>query len=40
MKKMTLFFGLVLLLGLPALSGHGEEPLKAEPLMQRKLKHA
>jgi cytochrome c556 len=40
MKKMNLLFGLVLLLGLPALSGHGEEPRMAEPLMQRKLKHA
>jgi len=40
MKKMTLLLGIVLLLGLPVLSGHGEEPRKAEPLMQRKLKHA
>jgi cytochrome c556 len=40
MKKSILLVGLVLLIALPTLSGHGEEPQKAEPLMQRKLKHA
>jgi len=40
MNKMTIFFSLALLLGVPVLSGHGTEPKKAEPLMQRKLKHA
>jgi cytochrome c556 len=40
MKKKTLLVGFVLFLGLPVLSGHSEEPRKAEPLMQRKLKHA
>src|SRR5436309_2442129 len=40
MKKTILLVGLVLLLGLSALSGHGQELRKAEPLMQRKLKHA
>jgi len=40
MKKTTILFGVLLLLCVPALSGHGEEPKKGEPLMQRKLKHA
>jgi cytochrome c556 len=40
MKKTTLLFGALLLAGVPVMSGHGEEPKRAEPLMQRKLKHA
>jgi len=40
MKKFAIVFSLALLLGVPLLSGHGTEPLKGEPLMQRKLKHA
>jgi len=40
MKKTTVLFGVLLFLAAPALSGHGAEPKKAEPLMQRKLKHA
>jgi len=40
MKKTTVLFGVLLLCAVPVLSGHGEEPKKAEPLMQRKLKHA
>jgi len=40
MKKTTLVCGLLLALFLPALGGHGAEPKKTEPLMQRKLIHA
>jgi hypothetical protein len=40
MNKMTILFGVLLLLGVPLLSGHGDEPKKEENLMQRKLKHS
>jgi hypothetical protein len=40
MNKSTVVFGLLLLLGVPVLSGHTEEPKKEDALMQRKLKHA
>src|SRR5579872_4470524 len=40
MNKATILFGLLLLVGVPVLSGHGEEPKKEDNLMQRKLKHA
>jgi hypothetical protein len=40
MRKSTALFAALLMLAVPVLSGHGQEPKKAEPLMQRKLKHA
>ena len=39
MRKLTIILGLLLLAGVPGVSGRSEEPKKTA-LMQRKLKHA
>lgn len=40
MRKLTIILGLLLLAGVPGVSGRSEEPKKEGALMQRKLKHA
>ena len=40
MKRTSFVFALLLLAGVPLLSGHGTEPKKVSEIMQKKLKHA